>query len=210
MQMKKLLGIVLLGLLLVGCVNETTNDSMFSKKGKERKEKINKYPYGAYWYLQKKGFNRQGFEYGFTRSEAKQNAFDICEIQRKKIGKGRCKVGDSCTSRGRDCDSLKSNKYYWKNKKAQTSKKSSSGSKIDPSVWDDILGASKGILGGKSVSESLEGTSSSSSSSPSSITCFKKSESTTGTNKICIYNCMGSDIAINVKSTRLCPISVKN
>ena len=199
--MKKILGIVVLGLLLSGCVNETGNEAMFSKKGKEKKEKINKYPFGAYWYLQKKGFNRQGFEYGFTRSEAKKNAWDICEIKRKKIGKGVCKVGSSCTSRGRDCDADIARK------KRQAAKKSSSGSKIDPSVWDDIISGSQGILSGKSTSESLGGTSSSSSST--SLSCFKKSESTTGTNKICIYNCMGSDVAVNVKSTKLCPMSIK-
>jgi hypothetical protein len=202
----KLLGIVVLGLLLNGCVPTgglSPNELRFTKNGKEIMKKTKKYPYGAYWTLQKKGFNRQGFEYGFTRSEAKKNAWDVCEIKRKKIGKGECKVYQACNSRGSECD------LQIAYKKRKAAKKSSSGSKIDPSVWDDILGASQGILSGKSVSESLGGTSSSSSSSSSSMSCFKKSESTTGTNKICIYNCMGSDVAINVKSTRLCPMSIK-
>ena len=73
--------------------------------------------------------------------------------------------------------------------------------RIDPSVWDDLLGISQGLLGGKS------GTSSSSSSS--SISCFKTNERTSGTNKICSYNCMGSEVTRNIRSTQICPMSIK-
>ena len=72
--------------------------------------------------------------------------------------------------------------------------------KIDPSVWDDILGVSQGMLGGKS----------SSSSSSSFISCFKTSERVSGTNKICSYNCMGSEVTRNIRSTQICPMSIKN
>ena len=40
--MKKLLGIMVLGLLLSACVNQTANELMFSKAGKEKKENIKK------------------------------------------------------------------------------------------------------------------------------------------------------------------------
>ena len=72
--------------------------------------------------------------------------------------------------------------------------------KIDPSVWDDILGVSQGMLGGKSGS----------SSSSSSLSCFKTSERVSGTNKICSYNCMGSEVTRNIRSTQICPMSIKN
>jgi hypothetical protein len=68
--------------------------------------------------------------------------------------------------------------------------------RIDPSVWDDIL--------------KLGGISSGSTSSSSSISCFKINERTSGTNKICSYNCMGSEVTRNIKSTQICPMSIKN
>ena len=71
--------------------------------------------------------------------------------------------------------------------------------RIDPSVWDDLLGISKGLLGGKSGS----------SSSSSSLSCFKTSERVSGTNKICSYNCMGSEVTRNIRSTQICPMSIK-
>ena len=39
-------------------------------------------------------------------------------------------------------------------------------------------------------------------------TCFKKGEYTSGFNKICIYDCLGSDRALTLKSTDLCPLSI--
>ena len=68
--------------------------------------------------------------------------------------------------------------------------------RIDPSVWDDIL--------------KLGGISSGSTSSSSSISCFKINERTSGTNKICSYNCMGSEVTRNIKSTQICPMSINN
>ena len=78
-------------------------------------------------------------------------------------------------------------------------------SKIDPSVWNDLQGISEGLLKGKSLTESLGG----SSSNSSSRTCFKINERTSGTNKICSYNCMGSEVTRNIRSTQICPISIK-
>ena len=39
-------------------------------------------------------------------------------------------------------------------------------------------------------------------------TCFKKGEYTSGFNKICIYNCLGSDRALTIKNTDLCPLTI--
>ena len=44
----------------------------------------------------------------------------------------------------------------------------------------------------------------------SATTCFKKGEYTSGFNKICIYNCMGSDVAITIGNTQLCPLTIQN
>ena len=79
-------------------------------------------------------------------------------------------------------------------------------SKIDPSVWNDLQGISEGLLQGKSLTEALGGASSQS----NSRTCFKINERTSGTNKICSYNCMGSEVTRNIRSTQICPISIKN
>ena len=70
--------------------------------------------------------------------------------------------------------------------------------RIDPSVWDDLLGVSQGLLGGKS-----------SNTSSRSLSCFKINERVSGTNKICSYNCMGSEVTRNIRSTQICPISIK-
>jgi hypothetical protein len=39
-------------------------------------------------------------------------------------------------------------------------------------------------------------------------TCFKSGEQTSGMNKICYYDCMGSQAAITIKSVQLCPLSI--
>jgi hypothetical protein len=41
-------------------------------------------------------------------------------------------------------------------------------------------------------------------------TCFKSGEQISGMNKICYYNCMGSTVAINVRSLEFCPMSIRN
>ena len=78
---------------------------------------------------------------------------------------------------------------------------------IDPSVWDDLLNISKGMGEGKTFTESLGGVSSSSSSS-SNVQCFKTGERVSGTNKICSYNCMGSEVVQNISSTSICALSI--
>ena len=80
--------------------------------------------------------------------------------------------------------------------------------RIDPSVWDDLLNISKGMSEGKSFTESLSGVGNSSSSSASKIQCFKTGERISGTNKICSYNCMGSEVVQNISSTSICALSI--
>lgn len=39
--------------------------------------------------------------------------------------------------------------------------------------------------------------------------CFKTGEQTSGTNRICYYNCLGSTVAITVPFLEFCPLSIK-
>ena len=41
-------------------------------------------------------------------------------------------------------------------------------------------------------------------------TCFKTGEQTSGFNKICMYDCLGSAKAITISSTSLCPLTIKD
>jgi hypothetical protein len=41
-----------------------------------------------------------------------------------------------------------------------------------------------------------------------SMTCFSTGEQTSGMNKICYYDCLGSQAAITVSSVSLCPMSI--
>ena len=40
------------------------------------------------------------------------------------------------------------------------------------------------------------------------VTCFKSYEYISGFNKICVYDCLGSDRAITIQSTQLCPLTI--
>ena len=237
--MKKLLEIVLLGLLMSACAYEPLPGPMKVFNDKETKINRAKYNYQAWWYIGKKGINKKGMGYGYTRKEAKENAKKLCYIELDKLQKqgvyGKCGVGGACTTDGYQCDSS----IAWSKKKAEERRKqtpeyqlaviketcmkfgykegsekladcmkdiylkqtasTNTNRSIDPSVWDDILGVSQGMLGGKS----------SSSSSSSSRTCFKINERVSGTNKICSYNCMGSEVTRNIRSTKICPMSIK-
>lgn len=40
------------------------------------------------------------------------------------------------------------------------------------------------------------------------VLCFSTGEQTSGMNKICYYDCMGSTVAINVRNIDICPLSI--
>lgn len=40
-------------------------------------------------------------------------------------------------------------------------------------------------------------------------TCFKSGEQTSGMNKICYYNCLGSQAAITIGAVELCPLTIE-
>lgn len=42
-----------------------------------------------------------------------------------------------------------------------------------------------------------------------STTCFSTGEQTSGMNKICYYNCLGSAAAITVSAADLCPLTIE-
>lgn len=41
------------------------------------------------------------------------------------------------------------------------------------------------------------------------ITCFKSGEQVSGMNKICFYDCLGSQAAITISSAQLCPLTIQ-
>ena len=93
---------------------------------------------------------------------------------------------------------------YLKKTQSTTTTTSKPKRKIDPSVWDDLLNVSKGLGEGKSLSEALGGTT----TGTTKIQCFKTGERVSGTNKICSYNCMGSETTTNIASTSIYPMSI--
>ena len=97
---------------------------------------------------------------------------------------------------------------YLKETETKTTITATPKRKIDPSVWDDLLNISKGMSEGKSFTESLGSVGSSSSSNSSKIQCFKTGERISGTNKLCSYNCMGSEVVQNISSTSICDLSI--
>jgi len=237
--MKKLLGILVLGLLLAGCSPE------YKMSNQETP-----YSHWARVELVIIGVNYQFYEYGNSRAEAIENALAVCEITKERLS-GYCRVAGSCLSNGSSCSW---GKEAYNDPPKRTVKSSSSSSspqisladlkktcmefgykegtekladcmkelyldqtqpvtttttskpkrKIDPSVWDDLLNVSKGLGEGKTLTESLGGTT----TGTTKIQCFKTGERVSGTNKICSYNCMGSETTTNIASTRICPLSI--
>ena len=45
--------------------------------------------------------------------------------------------------------------------------------------------------------------------SSNAITCFLTGEQRSGLYKICYYNCVGSTVAITIKATKLCPLTIE-
>lgn len=42
------------------------------------------------------------------------------------------------------------------------------------------------------------------------VICFKSGERSAGMNKICYYDCLGSDVAITIGAVELCPLTINN
>lgn len=40
------------------------------------------------------------------------------------------------------------------------------------------------------------------------VTCFRTGERISGTNKICFYDCLGSEVEITIKSDELCALAI--
>ena len=73
-------------------------------------------------------------------------------------------------------------------------------------VFDELMGISEGLLGGKSIPEVLGAPSNSSRSR--SISCNNTGETISGTNKICYYSCTGSSVTTNVGAAQQCPLTI--
>jgi hypothetical protein len=42
------------------------------------------------------------------------------------------------------------------------------------------------------------------------VTCFGRGEATSGSNKICYYDCLGSAAAITIPAVSLCPLTIQH
>lgn len=73
-------------------------------------------------------------------------------------------------------------------------------------AFDELMGISQGLLGGKSIPEVLGAPSNSSRSR--SISCNNTGETISGTNKICYYSCTGSSVTTNVGAAQQCPLTI--
>jgi len=69
--------------------------------------------------------------------------------------------------------------------------------KIDPSVWDDIISLSTGVMNGSSKSKT-----------PKQV-CFRTGQEKIGFGKSCRYSCTGSLYTMMVGSLELCPLTVE-
>ena len=69
--------------------------------------------------------------------------------------------------------------------------------KIDPSVWDDIIGLSTGVMNGSSKSKT-----------PRQV-CFRTGQEKIGFGKSCRYSCTGSLYTMMVGSMEMCPLTVE-
>ena len=87
------------------------------------------------------------------------------------------------------------NKTYSKPKNSITTSKTKR--KIDPSVWDDIISLSTGVMNGSSKSKT-----------PRKV-CFKNGEEKIGFGKSCRYSCTGSLYTMMVGSMEMCPLTVE-
>jgi hypothetical protein len=41
------------------------------------------------------------------------------------------------------------------------------------------------------------------------VTCFFQREETSGLNKICYYDCLGSPAAITIRASQICPVTIR-
>ena len=220
--MKKLLGIVVLGLLLSGCVSEM----------KRMQKQGSIYSHKASVQLIKSGFNLGFIEYGNSSREAEEKALATCknEINLKKIKKARCEtvwvvetgiyqnIEKEKKKKIANLENLKSTCREFgynegtesfadcvKDLYLQNTQAGKTQRKIDPSVWDDLDKISKDVLGGKSASEAISG-----SSSPKKLMlCFKTGEETGGLNKICRYDCAGNLVTTTIGVAQMCPIQIQ-
>tara|TARA_B100000886_G_C20278226_1_gene429994 strand:+ start:69 stop:728 length:660 start_codon:yes stop_codon:yes gene_type:complete len=218
--MKKLLAIIVLGLLLTGCVSEM-------KKVRDNRSE-NRFAGRAE--LVKGGFNPGFVRYGNTIEEVEYKSLAACEQKRRAVGKGKCIYNGSWENRP-----YKVNQESKENKRAslanikstckefgynegtekfadcvkdlylQNTQAGKTKRKIDPSVWEDLGNISEDILSGKSTSEAISG----SSSPKRTMTCFKTGEETGGLNKICRYDCAGNLVTTTIGSAQVCSIQIQ-
>jgi len=163
------------------------------------------------------GFNPIGFDGFRIRNKLEFTNFDPSIAQRIKKDKPRTKIQkkktlaslkNTCKEFGykegteKFADCLKD--LYLKESDNQNQTLSQtipvtpkSKRKIDPSVWDDIISLSTGVMNGSSKSKT-----------PKQV-CFRKGQEKIGFGKSCRYSCTGSLYTMMVGSLELCPLTIE-
>ena len=74
---------------------------------------------------------------------------------------------------------------------------------------DQVTGILEALLEMEQKRTGTYKSNSSSSSSSSGMTCFKSGEEKGGFNKLCRYNCVGNLVTTTIRVTELCPLSIR-
>ena len=252
--MKKLLGILVLGLLLNGCANFTHDPSTYNQVFKATPDYIDigisismkvgpagvsdpstkriainhctshkKFTYAFQFDDVSKDYNLPGLHvYRFTCSKRQvykknywnnYNPTKVWEKDVKKttlaskkktceeIGfKPKTEASANCILRLMEIEEARLNRASQKDIAATQSliEQEIAKKSRDQEAWKVLLGLT---LGTNSFGSASSNTSS------GGAACFKSSETTSGTSKICYYNCMGSTKALNISSMQICPLS---
>ena len=187
--------------------------------------------------LVKKGFNPFFQAYGHSRQEAIQEALAMCEVKRKEIGEGRCRVYWNCNARGYECGG--GSKAYVtpqqkKEKKAQatlddikstcmTFGYKEGSEKLADCMKDLYVKHSQAGTAKRKIDPTVwddllkmggvkSGSSTSTSSSSTSMpkgTCYNTGEETGGLNKSCKYSCSGNIVTITISALEICPLHIQ-
>ena len=96
--------------------------------------------------------------------------------------------------RGITCDQHQFSKTHRRDTETRAIQKQQTDRAIQQ-LQNAIDGRSNSQFGGYSASQST--------------TCFKSSEWTSGFNKNCVYNCLGSEAVQTISATSLCPLSIQ-
>jgi hypothetical protein len=76
-------------------------------------------------------------------------------------------------------------------------------------IWTLALAAVTALSITPELSATIAGPTSNPADQQLAVNCPKISEQTSGMNKICFYNCVGSMTAITIGAAQMCPLSIQ-